>query len=162
MATFTLPVRHTREVTDIGVECREDNFRLGHREWTLPLAQCALVMVDCWDQHVVVSHLERGGRIAQRHILPVLEAFRDAGMLVVHAPSPEVADKYPQFVEYHDEMPPKPTVSSAIHIASTLPFRLPPRSAVLIHCVFGCGSGHLAAARFQDTQWSLRQLRPDR
>ena len=110
MATLTLPVRHTREVTDIGVECREENFRLGHREWTLPLADCALVMVDCWDTHVVVSHLERGGRIAEQHILPVLEAFREAGMAVVHAPSPGVAERFPEFMQFHDEMPPKPAV----------------------------------------------------
>ena len=110
MATLTLPVRHTREVTDIGVECREENFRLGHREWTLPLADCALVMVDCWDTHVVVSHLERGGRIAEQHILPVLEAFREAGMPVVHAPSPGVAERFPEFMQFHDEMPPKPAV----------------------------------------------------
>eukprot|EP01051_Picozoa_sp_SAG22_P023201 SAG22_NODE_5881_length_936_cov_2.185185_2_plen_93_part_00 len=84
--SFKLPVRYAREVTDPGVPCREENFGLGHREWSLPAGQTALVMVDCWDQHVVVSHLERGGEIAEAAILPVLTAFRQAGMAVIHAP----------------------------------------------------------------------------
>ena len=64
-------------------------------------------MVDCWSEHVVESHLERGGLIAEKHILPVLQSFRKAGMTVVHAPAPGTAAKYPDFMMYDDEMPPR-------------------------------------------------------
>eukprot|EP01052_Picozoa_sp_SAG31_P039979 SAG31_NODE_5677_length_2388_cov_16.564875_3_plen_180_part_00 len=49
---------------------------------------------------------ERGGKIAEHAILPVLEAFRRTGMTVVHAPSPAIAEKYGEFMRYSDPMPP--------------------------------------------------------
>ena len=105
----TLAVRYAREVTDPGEPCVEENFRLGIREWRLPLSQCALVMVDCWSTHVVESHLKRGGLIAEKQILPVLQTFRAAGMTVVHAPAPETAQRYPEFLVHSEvQLPPSP------------------------------------------------------
>ena len=120
---FTLPVRYAREVTDVGVRCREENFQLAHRSFVLPSRQCALVMVDCWSEHVVESHLERGGYIAEKYILPVLEAFRAARLAVVHAPAPGPAARYPDFLRYDDEMPPRFGFESTSTASSTWPPR---------------------------------------
>jgi hypothetical protein len=111
--SFTLPVRYAREVTDLNVPCREENFTLGHRQWTLPRAQCALVLVDCWSEHVVVSHLQRGSRIAEQSILPVLRTFRALNMAVLHAPAPQTAAKYPEFFCNREEMPPRAEAAEA-------------------------------------------------
>ena len=104
MTSFNLSVRYAREVTDPGVPCIEDNFELGHCAWNFPVNQCALVMVDCWSTHVVDSHLRRGGMIAEKQILPVLQAFRAAGMAVVHAPAPETAHLYSEFLAHADAL----------------------------------------------------------
>jgi len=82
------------------VPCREENFE--HRETTLriPSEQAALVLVDVWDIHPIISHLERTDAITAMKIKPTLEAARAAGLTIVHAPSPPVARKYPQWTRY--------------------------------------------------------------
>jgi nicotinamidase-related amidase len=66
----------------------------------LPLDGVALILVDVWSDHYVKTHLERGHDITINRIKPVLEAFRKANALVVHAPSPDCAKKYSQWTQY--------------------------------------------------------------
>lgn len=70
-----------------------------YKDMTLPLGttQTAMVLVDCWDRHYLTSHAERGAMIAREHIAPALAACRDVGITIVHAPSPWVAKRYPDF-----------------------------------------------------------------
>ena len=103
MSNFDLTVRYSREMSDPELPCREEHFGHGQMDWTLSTEACALVLVDCWDQHVVETHLERGGRISRERILPVVRACRSAGIAVVHAPSPPQAKLYPQWTRYADE-----------------------------------------------------------
>ena len=103
MPSFDLTVRYSRELSDPSLPCREEDFVHGEMSWTLPTEQTGLVLVDCWDQHPVETHLQRGGQIAKDHILPVVEACRKAGIAVIHAPSPQTAEHYPQWTKYaHD------------------------------------------------------------
>jgi nicotinamidase-related amidase len=76
----------------------------------LPHEQTALVLVDLWNIHFIESWLERAKNVTREKVLPVIEAARSAGLLVVHAPSPPVAD---QFLENRPEVPPRPAMPSA-------------------------------------------------
>jgi len=100
MRVLSLPVRRQRTVTDPGIPCREENLGVHELTWRIPVEQAALVLIDCWDEHPLVSHLERSGRIMRQVILPTVEACRAAGVTIVHAPSPGIARKYPQWVAY--------------------------------------------------------------
>jgi nicotinamidase-related amidase len=103
MAHITLPVRHYRLGTDPGVELVEANLNYQSYEWTIPTEQVALVLVDCWDLHALSSYIERTNRISVEVLAPVAEACRNAGIAVIHAPSPGVAEHYPQWVKYASE-----------------------------------------------------------
>ncbi len=103
MAQITLPVRHYRLGTDAGVELVEANLSCQCYEWTVPTGQIALVLVDCWDLHALSSYVERTDNISAEVLAPVAGACRDAGIAVIHAPSPGVAEHYPQWVKYASE-----------------------------------------------------------
>jgi len=100
MSIFDLMVRYSRELSDLDLPCHEEHFVHGEMAWTLPKAETGLVLVDCWDKHPVETHLERGGKIAKERILPVVKACREAGIAVIHAPSPQTAEPYPQWTKY--------------------------------------------------------------
>ncbi len=80
MKQLTFTCRHSREYTDPDVPCREENFDWHQREITVPADQSALVLVDCWDRHPVVSFVERAERVARERILPVVQPCREAGV----------------------------------------------------------------------------------
>jgi len=114
MGQLTLVCRYCRLGWDAGVPPREEHFTLAEQTFTLPAEQCALVLVDCWDNHYVRSHLERTNRIVAERIAPTVAACRRTGVAVVHAPSPPTAQKYPQWIAYASEAelgfaPPPPT-----------------------------------------------------
>ncbi len=75
----------------------------------LPVQQTALVLVDLWNVHFIESWIERARRVTVDCVLPVMDAARNAGITIVHAPSPPVAEKYPQ-LQRHE--PPHPSVPS--------------------------------------------------
>jgi nicotinamidase-related amidase len=62
----------------------------------LPVAETALVLVDCWNMHYSSSFEQRVGQIDRDCIAPVLAAARQMGMTVIHAPAPSISAKYPQ------------------------------------------------------------------
>ena len=93
-----LSVRHVlHEPNPPHLPYREEHFGYVHLPVSIPPEQAALVLVDCWDQIIVESFQERAERICETTIRPVLEESRSAGMTVVHAPSPPVAEKFRQF-----------------------------------------------------------------
>jgi hypothetical protein len=103
MAAINLPIRQYRVYTDLDVPAREENFGYVERQWPLPAEQTGLVLIDCWDRHYMQSHLERNLRIVQERLLPVVQACRKAGIAIIHAPSPQTAMKYPQWLRYADD-----------------------------------------------------------
>lgn len=89
-----LNVRNTRELTDPDVPCREENFTHGYFDWTIPVEQTAMVLVDCWAKHPVLSFCDRAEIIARDYIRPAVQACRQAGVAIVHAPAPNWAQNY--------------------------------------------------------------------
>ena len=100
MKELTFTCRYSREYTSPEVPCREENFEWYERTVTVPAAHAALVLVDCWDRHPVASFVERATQVVRQKIVPTVEACRETGVVVAHAPSPEVAKKYPQWLKY--------------------------------------------------------------
>jgi len=92
--TLPIPCRYYRVYTDTDVACVEANFGFVERVLPVPLNQSALVLVDVWSTHYIDSWLERARRMTAATIVPILAAARGAGMTVIHAPSPFIADRY--------------------------------------------------------------------
>ena len=103
MGTLKLRPRYQRLAVDEGTAYSEANFEPAFVEWEIDPAHAALVMVDCWDRHPIVTHQERASAICSERIAPVAQACRDAGVTVIHAPSPPQARKYPQWTKFADD-----------------------------------------------------------
>jgi nicotinamidase-related amidase len=104
--TLDLPCRYYRVYTDEDVPCREADFGFVERRLPLPAPQTALVLVDVWATHYIDSWFERAARITRERIVPLMEAARQAGVLVVHAPSPFVVER-----RHPESMPDRPPAS---------------------------------------------------
>lgn len=91
---LSLPCRYYRVYTDPDTACVERHFHFVERDLPLPVAQTALILVDVWSTHYIDSWLARSRQITQEKIVPLLAAARGIGMTVIHAPCPQVADRY--------------------------------------------------------------------
>ena len=100
MSEIVLPVRQFQLHTNPTGPCREEELGYVEYTWRLPIANTALVLVDCWDLHHVTSHLERATVTIEQRLVPMLAACRRAGITIIHAPSPQTARKYPQWTRY--------------------------------------------------------------
>jgi nicotinamidase-related amidase len=109
--TLDIPCRYYRVYTDPDVPCVEKNFHHVERTLPIPLSQSALVLVDIWSTHYIDSWFRRAADVTQTRIVPLLQAARQAGMLVIHGPSPSVAERYaPRTPRLHHPAPsPPPT-----------------------------------------------------
>ena len=96
MAEVRLKVRYYQDSTRAGVPCRESAFVRREIEMVLPVHQTAMVLVDIWNVHFIESYVEREQRVVNDFILPAIQAAREAGLPIIHAPSPEVARLYPR------------------------------------------------------------------
>lgn len=103
MSTLNLRPRYQRVAVDEGVEFAEPRFERAFVDWQLDASQAALVMVDCWDRHPIVTHQQRAEAICRERIAPLARACRDAGVAVIHAPSPGQARKYAQWTKFADD-----------------------------------------------------------
>ena len=100
MSKLKLRVSYFQDSTPEDVACREENFIRRQIDMSLPLAATALVLVDVWNAHFIESWIERARKVTLQAIVPALQAAREAGLTVIHAPSPEVASRYPQTESY--------------------------------------------------------------
>jgi nicotinamidase-related amidase len=96
--TMRLQPRYARIYTDPGVEQAEANYQYRELPMDMPLNEAALVCVDCWSWHFSRETLERTEQITRDHIVPLLEACRRQGLLVIHAPADPVASRHPNWV----------------------------------------------------------------
>ncbi len=103
MSEIAVPIRYYRFDTEGGQELSERNFRHADATWKMDPKEAALVLVDVWAEHPYTTHLERGAKITEEKIAPVVAACRKAGITVVHAPSPPSAMLYPQWTRYAAE-----------------------------------------------------------
>lgn len=94
MGVVELPSRYYRVYTDEDTPCREENFGFVERTLPLPADKTAVVLVDVWATHYIDSWLDRAAQITRERIVPLADAARQAGVLVVHAPSPFVVERH--------------------------------------------------------------------
>ncbi|MEM3659057.1 MAG: isochorismatase family protein [Thermoproteota archaeon] len=76
--------------------CLEKDFHYVEELLEIPVVESALILVDCWSIHYCGSYLSRSRKIVEEKIVPVVDAARRTGVTVIHAPSSNVAEKYPQ------------------------------------------------------------------
>jgi nicotinamidase-related amidase len=74
----------------------------------LPVKQTAFVLVDVWNVHFIESWIERAKDITINKVIPALNAAREAGLTIVHAPCPEVARQYRQLEQHTPPTPSSP------------------------------------------------------
>lgn len=110
MKTLNLRVRYFQDSTPADVPCRETAFIRREFEMPLPIVETALVLVDLWNVHFIETWIERAKQVTAECVVPVIDAARQVGMTIVHAPSPSVAAQYPQLKRHK---PPEPSTSSA-------------------------------------------------
>jgi nicotinamidase-related amidase len=92
-ATISLPCRYYRVFTDPDVPSEESNFGFVEQTLPLPVHQTALVLVDVWAVHYIDSMVRRIKRLVADTIVPALQAARQAGITVIHAPSPWIVQR---------------------------------------------------------------------
>lgn len=100
--------RYYRWHVDPGIEWVETNTGYAHLDWKIPLDQTALVLVDVWAHHYLKDTEARAEEIIRGKILPLLDACRKAGMRLIHAPAPGLAEDHPARVRLADEKAPGP------------------------------------------------------
>ena len=98
LAVSTRRIVHEPSAPDLPF--REEHFGYRFNDLKVPPEQAGIVLVDCWDIHITASHVERTSQICRERIKPVLDACREIGVTVIHAPSPNVAHKFPQWLRY--------------------------------------------------------------
>lgn len=94
--------RYYRWHVDPGVDWTEENTRHAFLDWTVPIAQSALVLIDVWDNHYLKGAKERAEAIIHERLRPLVDACREHGMLILHAPSPTQAQTSPFWVGHDD------------------------------------------------------------
>lgn len=97
MANLHINVRYAREMTDSDIPVREENLAWGELSWSIPPAEAALVLVDCWADYPLITFARRAAAICRDVIRPTVAACRRAGVAVVHAPGPQWAANYGAF-----------------------------------------------------------------
>ena len=90
--------RYHRWHVDPGVEWIETNTSYAQLDWTIPLSQTALVLVDVWDHHYLRDTEARAEKIIDERLSPLIESCRKAHMPIIHAPSPTHAIRHPNWV----------------------------------------------------------------
>ncbi|MDB5390151.1 MAG: nicotinamidase-like amidase [Planctomycetaceae bacterium] len=97
--------RYHRWHVDPGVEWIETNTKHASLDWTIPLNQVALVLVDVWDRHYLKDTAARAEAVIDEKLVPFLSTCRDSGMTIVHAPSPPQATPHPNWVNAGKSLP---------------------------------------------------------
>ena len=107
-SNLCLKPRYHRWHVDPGVEWLETNTGYATLDWTIPLTQTALVLVDVWQRHYIKDTERRGEAVVRDKLVPLLAACRRAGLQIVHAPSPPVAKGHPNWLRLVGEAELKP------------------------------------------------------
>lgn len=94
---FEIPVRYIPHDVEYDTIRDEVDWRQVERRVSYGPGLSALVLVDIWNYWTVPTEGARINKIISECIQPVAAACRQNGILVVHAPAPAVAFKYPKF-----------------------------------------------------------------
>lgn len=90
--------RYHRWHVDAGKEWLETNTGPAQLDWTIPLEQVAIVLVDVWSGHYLKDTAARADEIIDERFVPLLAGCRNAGLTIIHAPSPPQAIGHPNHV----------------------------------------------------------------
>ena len=123
--TLDVRPRYHRWHVDPGVEWLEKNTGYAQLDWSIPLSQTALVLVDVWQRHYLKDTEERGEAVIDNQLVPMLASCRQYGMNIIHAPSPGVAKQHPNWVKLIKKEELEIPVGSKVCQSSMPP---PPRS----------------------------------
>ncbi|OAI56240.1 amino acid oxidoreductase [Planctomyces sp. SCGC AG-212-M04] len=96
--TLNLRPRYHRWHVDADEEWLETNTGYAYLDWSLPLSQVALVLVDVWSNHYLKDAAARAEAIIEQRFVPLLAGCRKAGLQIIHAPSPPQALEHPNHV----------------------------------------------------------------
>lgn len=96
--TLRVRPRYYRWHVDPGIEWLEANTDYAQLDWTIPLEQAALVLVDVWDRHYLKDAAARAETIINQRFVPLLAGCRSAGLKIIHAPSPPQAQRHPNWI----------------------------------------------------------------
>ena len=104
--------RYHRWHVNEGAEWLEKNTGYNHLDWNIPVSQCAIVLLDVWSRHYLKEPTDRAEKIIREKYVPLLKKCRESGMAIIHAPSPQVAVKHPNWVKLitEEELNPRPDV----------------------------------------------------
>ena len=108
MATLQLNVQYFQDSTPAEVPCREENFVVRELDFTLPVEQTALVLIDLWNVHHIDSWIERAEAVTKEVIAPLIGRARECGLTIVQAPSPGVLANFPDKYEVYQGCTPEP------------------------------------------------------
>lgn len=95
--------RYARLGVDAGLEQIERNCHYGFLDWQVPVAQCAMICLDVWNEHYCSDVEQRMDDIARRRIAPLLASCREHGLQVIHVPGPPIVQKSPNWLRMIDE-----------------------------------------------------------
>ena len=76
MGELKIKVKYSREITDPGTPAIEENFKTGQLQWSIPVSDAALLLVDCWGNYPLKSFSERASEICKNTIRPTADACR--------------------------------------------------------------------------------------
>ncbi len=96
--SLTIHPRYHRWHVDAGKDWLETNTGPAELDWTIPLPQVALVLVDVWSNHYLKDAAARANAIVEERFPPLLSRCRRAGLTIIHAPSPPQAIGHPNHV----------------------------------------------------------------
>lgn len=91
---LSIAPRYHRWHVDPGVEWLESNTEYHYLDWSIPVPNTALVLVDVWQRHYLKDTERRSEKIINQNLVPLLESCRNNGMKIIHAPSPKVARQF--------------------------------------------------------------------
>ena len=106
MAVITLPLRYQAMLSSGPDDNVEANIAPIDETFEVDPDDAALVLVDTWNKHHVLSHMHRTADVMRERIAPLLPEVRRAGIPLIYSPSPEVAERYPQWQRRFGELPP--------------------------------------------------------
>lgn len=90
--------RYYRWHVDEGVEWLETNTGYATLNWTIPVSQAALVLVDVWQRHYIKDTEKRTEEVINNTLIPLITACRKYGLQLIHAPSAPVAKLHSNWV----------------------------------------------------------------
>lgn len=90
--------RYHRWHVEPGVDWIETNTGYATLDWTIPVSQAAIVLVDVWDHHYLKDTEARTEVVIAEKLAPLLAACRSVRLPIIHAPSSSQARQHPNWV----------------------------------------------------------------